>query len=271
MNAEQPIGFFDSGIGGLTVANAVLKALPNERIIYFGDSLHFPYGEKSAKEIQSYSITIANYLLQQNCKCIVIACNTASAAAYKAVKEYIGDKAIVVDVIDPTVYYVKKYLSHIENIGVIATRSTIKSGAYAIGLKEENNKLNVASVATPLLAPMIEEGFVDDNVSKAVIEKYLSNEQLQQVEALVLACTHYPFIKTEIEEFYNNNISVIDTPTVIAEFLKDTLSKKDLLSKSEEPFSAHQFFVSELNQTIEQTAERFFDHQFQLKENNIFK
>ena len=270
MNAEQPIGFFDSGIGGLTVANAVLKALPNERIIYFGDSLHFPYGEKSAHEIQSYSVKIAEYLLEQDCKCIVIACNTASASAYNAVKESVGNRAFVIDVIDPTVYYVKKYLAQIKNIGVIATRGTIKSGAYTKGLEQNCDNLNVISKATPLLAPMVEEGFINDEVSKAVISQYLSDSELQQIEAIVLACTHYPFLKPEIEEYYHHAVEVIDTPTVIAEYLKDKLGSNQLLSQSEEEFSAHQFIVSDLTETIQNNALRFFKHQFTLEERNIF-
>lgn len=270
MTAEQPIGFFDSGIGGFTVANAVLRALPNEKIIYFADSLHFPYGEKSASEIQSYSLKIAEFLLEQQCKCIVIACNSASASSYAKVKEFVGDKALVVDVIDPTVYYVNKYLKDIASIGVIATRRTIQSKAYANGLEVANPNLEVHSLATPLLAPMIEEGFINDEVSQEVIKKYLSHPQLNNIEALILACTHYPFIKTEIEQFYQHKTAVIDTPTVVAEYLKVVLKEKNLLSTTPEKIDAHKFYVSSYNQTIDETSARFFNHQFRIQEKNIF-
>lgn len=270
MTAEQPIGFFDSGIGGLTVANAVLESLPNERIIYFGDSLHFPYGEKTADAIQSYSLKIAEYLLEKNCKCIVIACNSASASAYQYVKEFVGNHAIVIDVIDPTVYYINKYLPQIRNIGVIATRRTIQSEAYKNGLLRANPELNVASMATPLLAPMIEEGFINDEVSKSVINKYLSEEKLKDIESLILACTHYPFIKQEVEDFYDQKLSILDTPTVIAEFLKDVLGKRSLLNSTKQSLQAHEFYVSELNETILDTTKRFFAHKFHIEEKNIF-
>lgn len=271
MNAEQPIGFFDSGIGGLTVANAVLKALPNEKIIYFADNLHFPYGEKSEREIQSYAIQIADFLLSKHCKGIVIACNSASASAYTAVKEFVGNKAFVVDVIDPTIYYVKKYFAAIQNLGIIATRRTINSAAYANQFQQELPNLQVISKATPLLAPMVEEGFVNTDVSKALIEHYLSDENLKPIEAIVLACTHYPFIKTEIEQYYGESVHVLDTPTVVAEFLTDQLQHLQLLSNTLQPFSSHEFYVSELNEVIEETALRFFKHEFQLKEQNIFR
>lgn len=270
MNSEQPIGFFDSGIGGLTVANSVLEALPNEKIVYFADSLHFPYGEKLEEDIQEYSIRIADFLLSKQCKCIVIACNSASASAYKQVKEYVGNRAMVVDVISPTVYYIQKYLHQISTIGVIATRRTIKSKAYKNRILEANSKFVVKSLATPLLAPMVEEGFVNDEVSKAVLSKYLQREELSNIEAIILACTHYPFLKKDIENFYQNKVSVIDTPTVVTAFLKDKLREQNLLSTSKESFDEHEFYASELNETIYKNSDLFFTKQFQLKELNIF-
>lgn len=270
MNSEQPIGFFDSGIGGLTVANSVLEALPNERIVYFADSLHFPYGEKLEEDIQAYSLRIADFLLSKQCKCIVIACNSASASAYNQVKKYVGNRAMVVDVISPTVYYIEKYLNHISTIGVIATRRTIKSQAYKKRILASNASLTVKSLATPLLAPMVEEGFVNDEVSKAVLSKYLHREELSNIEAIILACTHYPFLKQDILAFYENQVAVIDTPTVVTAYLEDKLKEKNLLSKSKESFEEHEFYASELNETIDKNSDIFFTKRFQLNELNIF-
>ena len=129
MNNNQAIGIFDSGIGGLTVASAIQKILPKERIIYFGDTAHLPYGDKSATAIQAYSIKICNLLLQQNCKVIVIACNSASAAAYDLVKTYVGSKAEVINVIDPVVRYVEKEHQK-QKVGLIGTKQTVYSNIY---------------------------------------------------------------------------------------------------------------------------------------------
>jgi len=133
----SPIGIFDSGIGGLTVANAIHKILPNEQLIYFGDTAHFPYGEKSADAIKYYSLRISDFLLKQNCKMIVIACNTASSLAYQVVKQQVGDNAMVVSVIEPVVSSVAALYKH-GRIGVIATKGTIKSDVYAKKLKDLN-------------------------------------------------------------------------------------------------------------------------------------
>ena len=154
MNKTHPIGIFDSGIGGLTVARAIRKQLPNEKIIYFGDTAHLPYGDKSTEAIQSYAIKICNLLLEHQCKVIVIACNSASAAAYALVKAYVGSKAKIINVIDPTVNYISQKYSN-KKVGVIGTRKTINSDVYAHKITAKNNTIEVASLATPLLAPMI--------------------------------------------------------------------------------------------------------------------
>src|SRR6201997_4405924 len=156
LNANQPIGIFDSGIGGLTVANAIAKVLPNEQLIYFGDTAHLPYGDKSPDSIKYYSIRIAQFLLEQNCKAIVIACNTASALAYETVKDFVGGKVPVIDVVNPIVNEIIKD-DKLKHIGVIATKATIKSDIYARKLKHAVKHVEVSSLATPLLASMIEE------------------------------------------------------------------------------------------------------------------
>jgi glutamate racemase len=169
---NKPIGIFDSGIGGLTVAKAIAEALPNETIIYFGDTAHLPYGDKSKESITMYSKRITAFLLAKGCKAIVIACNTASAHAYADLKKAYP-KVPILNVIDPTVdYCLTKYKKG--KIGVIATRGTIKSRIYPRKLNKENPKLEVPQTATPLLAPMIEEGFFNNKISKTIINSYLS-------------------------------------------------------------------------------------------------
>ena len=168
LRSNQPIGIFDSGIGGLTVARAIKDKLPHEKLIYFGDTAHLPYGDKSPDSIKYYSIRIAQFLLDNHCKMIVIACNTASALAYEAVKDFVGKRALVVNVIDPVVEKISKE-KKLKTIGVIATKGTIKSGIHASKIKKANNKQEVYGLATPLLVPMIEEGFFNNKISRSII------------------------------------------------------------------------------------------------------
>jgi glutamate racemase len=160
-NPSAPIGIFDSGIGGLTVAHAITNHLPHESIIYFGDTAHLPYGDKSEAAIQAYSIKIADVLLKRGCKVIVIACNSASSAAYELLKEYVNTQAHVLNVIDPMVDYVATHFQN-KKIGLIGTKRTVQSGIYQKKITESKKGIQLSSLATPLLAPMIEEGYFNN-------------------------------------------------------------------------------------------------------------
>lgn len=157
LSPNQPIGVFDSGVGGLTVAKEIKRLLPNEDLIYFGDTKHLPYGEKSKEAIVEYSTKITNFLLEQNCKAIVIACNTATANALKEVLELVASRVPVIDVINPVAEKVA-YEIH-TNVGVIATKATVNSGLYRKSIRKHNKFIKVDELATPLLVPAIEEGF----------------------------------------------------------------------------------------------------------------
>ncbi len=262
LNSSSPIGVFDSGIGGLTVAKAIADLLPQEQLFYFGDTAHLPYGDKSATSIQAYSIKICNVLLEQNCKAIVIACNSASSAAYDLVKEYVGSRAIVISVIDPVVEYVAaKYTN--DKIGLIGTKQTVSSHTYDSKLAKANPGLELSSLATPLLAPMIEEGFFNNSISHQIIEEYLTNTSLKDVKALILACTHYPLIKKEINAFYNNTIEVIDAPNVLSKVLQQSLKEKGLLHTGER--NKHTFFVSDFTDSFKESTALFFGREVNLK------
>lgn len=267
-NAANAIGIFDSGIGGLTVANAIQKVLPHESIIYFGDTAHLPYGDKSADSIKYYAIRISQFLLKQNCKMIVIACNTASSLAYETVKDFVGGQVPVINVIDPVVETVA-VLKHVQKVGVIGTKGTIKSDIYAHKLKAKNKKLEVASLATPLLAPMVEEGFFNNKISRTIIASYLSSRKLKKINSLILACTHYPLIKPEIEEYYHNKISIIDSAGVVAEHVKKVLKENHLLSTSKKP--KHHFYVSDFTKSFEESTKNFFKTKIHLEEVEMWK
>ncbi len=266
--AEQPIGIFDSGIGGLTVANAIHTLLPNEKLIYFGDTAHMPYGDKSPEAIKYYSLKIGQFLLEQNCKAIVIACNTASSLGFDDLNSMIKGKIPLINVIDPTVDFI---ISHkkLKNIGVIGTKATIKSNVYARKIKEKKSDLNVESLATPLLAPMIEEGFFNNNISKTIINSYLSKTKLKKVDALVLACTHYPLIKKEISEFYERDITILDSGEIVAEYVKKELSKKKLLATKKG--GEHHFYVSDFTPSFEKSTKLFFKEKIHLELMNLWK
>lgn len=262
MQNSDPIGIFDSGIGGLTVAKAVKQALPNERIIYFGDTEHVPYGDKSTAAIQAFSIKICDLLLKSKCKIILIACNSASVAAYELVKEYVSSRAHVLNVIDPMVKYASTNLKD-KKIGLIGTRQTVDSGVYDKRIEEAMNGLKLQSLATPLLVPMIEEGFVFNNISHDIISEYLSNPILSDIEALLLACTHYPLIEKEIVSFYERDIKVVNSADPVAFSLKSLLEEKSLIntdSKEEDVF-----YVSDYTDSFEKSTKMFFGEKIKLK------
>ena len=266
--ASDPIGIFDSGIGGLTVANAIQRVLPKESIIYFGDTTHLPYGDKSADSIKYYAIRISQFLLKHHAKMIVIACNTASSLAYETVKDFVDGQVPVINVIDPVVDIVAAQ-KNLSKVGVIGTKGTIKSDIYAKKLKAKNKKLDVASLATPLLAPMIEEGFFNNKISRSIIGSYLANRKLKKIDSLILACTHYPLIKQEIDEYYSQKINIIDSAGVVADHVKKVLSENKLLATNQKP--KHRFYVSDFTNSFEESTKNFFKTKIQLEEIEMWK
>lgn len=264
---KQPIGIFDSGIGGLTVANAVKELLPREQLIYFGDTAHLPYGDKSEDAIKYYSIRIAQFLLKHKCKTIIIACNTASSIAYSVVKDFVGDQALVINVIDPVVDYVTRQ-KRFKKIGVIGTKGTIRSTIYERKILEKNPTAEVSSLATPLLASMIEEGFFNNNISKTIIHSYLSKPRLKKVDAMILACTHYPLIKPEIKSFYGDKVEIIDSADIVAQYVKTVLTEKGLLNGRKT--GQHHFYVSDYTEAFEKSTKFFFQSKIHLEEANFW-
>jgi glutamate racemase len=262
MHSSHPIGIFDSGIGGLTVAHAVTRLLPHENIIYFGDTAHLPYGDKSAAAIQAYSVKICNLLLQQQCKVILIACNSASAAAYELVREYVGSKARVMNVIDPVIDYLGEHYAN-RTIGLIGTKQTVNSNVYRKKTDALDKGITLRSLATPLLAPMIEEGFFNKSVSQSIINEYLSDETLEGIEALILACTHYPLIKAQINTYYEGRVDVIDSSEIVAKSLQGFLTEHHLLNR--EKGIKRQFFISDYTQSFEASTRIFFGEKVHLE------
>jgi glutamate racemase len=262
IKASQPIGIFDSGIGGMTVAHAVKAILPNEQLVYFGDTAHLPYGDKSTAAIQAYSIKITDVLLQKGCKLILIACNSASAAAFDLVREYTGSRAKVFNVIDPVVDYIREHYDNTK-IGLIGTRQTVTSGTYQRKIDALDQNIECKALATPLLVPMIEESWLRNDISKQIINSYLAHEELSDITSLILGCTHYPLIKSQIEEYYFGKVDILDTAAIVAKSVKAYLEYNHL--QSSKLMGSDHFLVSDLTPNFEATTKLFFGSQVPLE------
>jgi len=266
---DNPIGIFDSGVGGLTVAHALHSVLPHEQMIYYGDTLHLPYGDKSRETIVSYSLGISDFLLKQHCKVILIACNSASSNAYEQVRDHVGERALVMNVIDPVVEQVCSEQSGIRSVGVIGTKATIDSGSYPKRILECCPALQVSSLATPLFVPMIEEGFVFDDISNAIIRSYLSRREIEEIDALILGCTHYPIIRNQISRFFNFEVNVLDTAQIVVRKLQQLLEKNDLLAGKR--IGPDRFLVSDHTPYFGVIASMFFNEKIRLDKENIWQ
>jgi len=267
--AENPIGIFDSGIGGLTVAHAIKEILPEEQLVYFGDTAHLPYGDKASYSIKHYATELSQFLLEKNCKVIVIACHTASSVANEEVKAVVGNRALVINVVDPVIAKLVRQSEQVgKRVGIIGTKGTIKSEVYPNRLKQQDQSIDVRSLATPLLCPMIEEGFIDDRISETVIESYLKQDQLEAINKIVLACTHYPLIKKQIDKYYQGKVEIIDSSEEVAIHLKRLLADQNLLN---EKLSAdHHFYVSDFTPSFEKSTRFFFGEKVKLEKGSIW-
>lgn len=260
---NKPIGIFDSGIGGLTVAHAVSRLLPNETIIYFGDTAHLPYGDKSPSLIHSFVKNITQFLItEQECKSVVIACNTASATSYNYLRDEFKGQIPIINVIDPIVEAISNNPSH-KKIGLIATKTTVESGVYQEKMKRRNPNINMAVLPTPLLAPMIEEGFSKDKISKTVIENYLSNPIFKDIDALILGCTHYVLVKDEINSFFKGKVKLYDSTDILALKMIEIFKKEGILNT--EPKQPNAFFISDYTQSFQDSATRFYGENIKLE------
>ena len=264
--AARPIGIFDSGIGGLTVARALADALPAEKLIYIGDTAHLPYGQKSAAAILEYSTAIAEYLYSCGCKLLVIACNTASAAAYEELRQIWAGRMLVVDVISPLVVDIAA--RGFEKVGVIATKATVRADIYAQKLQALQPNLEVVSLATSLLAQIIEEGFFNNQISASVLHQYLSYPDFEDIDALLLACTHYPLVRKEIEDYFGGRVQVFDSIDTVVAKVKKLLADYEILAENPylcDAYEQYQFLVSDYTAAFQQTTAIFYQKHIPLR------
>ncbi len=254
---DAPIGIFDSGIGGLTVAKAVMETLPGENIIYFGDTARVPYGIKSAETIRSYALEIAGFLIKKKVKMILIACNTVSAAAEDDVVELAGRSGIpVLGVVKAGARAANEVTRNHSQVGVIGTLATINSGTYETALHELDPGISVYSKACPLLVPLAEEGWLDNRVARQTLEIYLDDFRNLKLDALILGCTHYPLFKPLIREVLNDSgVEIVDSAVSIAGMAHRKLGQLDLLNDGQD--GQFECYVSDKPQRFQQLAKLF--------------
>ena len=251
IESSQPIGVFDSGLGGLTILKALQKMLPNEQFIYYGDTAHLPYGDKSAEALISYVEAITQFLHHKNCKMVVVACNSATTVIHQA-KNVPFASSQIVEVISPIVNLIANQAKY-KNIGIIGTRKTISSGMFNLALQKLNPDLSIEAKATPLLVPLIEDGFLEERVLFPVFNRYFAS--FKACELLIPACTHYPIIYQQIEKYFNYRLKVLHTPKIIAETVKDYLEKEDLISSKKQ--DEDEFHLSDITDEFIRESELF--------------
>lgn len=225
-----PIGVFDSGIGGLTVVKALRDLLPAENIFYIGDTARVPYGSKSASTVERYSFEISDLLLAQNSKVIVVACNTASAVALARLQKKLP--VPVIGVIAPGASAAAAATRN-NHVGVIGTRATIKSGAYETELRRRGKDLQIISQACPLLVPLIEEGWLNDEVTDRAIAVYLRPVAEAKIDTLVLGCTHYPLLREALARFLGPGVTLVDSAHNCARAVADLLKEKRIANREQ--------------------------------------
>ena len=245
------IGVFDSGIGGLTVVRAIMDELPEYDMVYFGDTARTPYGTKSSRTVIDYSLENTEFLVRQGAKIIIMACNTASSVAFEALQENFD--LPIFEVISPAV---QRSLAETRKgaIGVIGTRATINSGIYERKIKAQNPDARVFSAPCPLLVPLVEEGWLKKPETRMIVKKYLHPLKVRQIDTLILGCTHYPVLKSIIQEKIGKRVHVISSSTAVAEQVRGFLTSSPDIEAQFSKTGESRFYVSDLTPQFEKTA-----------------
>ncbi len=257
---NRPIGVFDSGIGGLTVAKEIIKTLPHESIIYIGDTARVPYGTRSEEVITKFAKELVSFLLKKKVKALVVACNTISAVALRKIEKL--SPVPVIGVIIPVAMAAAK-ITRKKKVGVIGTQGTINSNTYEKEIKKLDSKIKVISVACPLFVPLAEEGFSESLATKIIAKKYLEQIKSSGVDTLILGCTHYPILDKVIKEIVGSDITLVDSAKPTAEDLRLLLEEKDLLSDGAN--RTIEVFVTDAPQRVYEVASRFFGSELKIK------
>lgn len=249
----QAIGVFDSGIGGLTVVRALMERLPFENIIYFGDTARVPYGIKSVETINRYAQQITEFLLRKDVKLLVVACNTMAAVAYQTIKDL--SPVPVLEVIAASARNAAEETTT-KSIGVIGTPATINSNAYARAIHLLDKDAKIFSQACPLFVPFVEEGLFDHPATRLIAQEYLKPVIAEKIDTLVLGCTHYPLLKSLLQDIVGPKIKLIDSAEAIAHVTADLLNHQNLNNPNHQP-PDYLFYVSDVPYRFQTIGERF--------------
>ena len=249
----RPIGVFDSGLGGLTAVRELFRRLPDESIVYFGDTARLPYGSKSRATVTRFALEIAHFLERHDAKCLLVACNTASSYALGALERRL--EIPVVGVIEPAVRAALA-ASPRGRIGVIGTLGTVASGAYAAAIEKSLPGARVVQRACPLFVPLIEEGWIAHPVTRQVAEEYLRDLRAEGLDSLILGCTHYPLLAPMIAELMGPGVRLVDSGAEAARAVSELLEARSMLSAGP---PAHRFFLSDEPRNFQRIAESFLD------------
>lgn len=244
IDKKSPIGVFDSGVGGLTVVREIMRQLPNERIVYFGDTARVPYGSKSEETVTRYSQQIVRFLRTHDIKMLVVACNTASAYALPHIEKELDIPAI--GVVKPGAKVASEMTKN-GRIGVIATEGTVESHLYDRYIKELNEKVTIYSKACPLFAPLVEEGLLNDPVTDEIAGRYLAELKDNDIDTLILGCTHYPLLRSTIGRIMGEGVNLVNPAYETAKELERVLTEKNLLNDERPALgeNPYRFFVSD--------------------------
>ena len=251
--SNLPIGVFDSGIGGLTVVEEIIKVLPHESLVYFGDTARLPYGTKSKDVVTKYSIQISNFLIKKRVKIIVVACNTSSSNALPELRKRFN--VPIIGVIEPAVKQALK-VTKSGRIGVSGTEATIKSNAYQNLLRKYSSRISVYSQACPLFVSLVEEGWINKPVTLTVAKEYLSGLKRDRIDTLILGCTHYPLIKNVISAVLGKNVVILDSAKATANEVQSLLDKTKLNSLKCNKVK-YEFYVSDAPEKFIKLGRKF--------------
>ncbi len=255
----RPIGVFDSGVGGLTVVKQVMKVMPHENIVYFGDTARVPYGSKSKDAVTKYSLQNVRFLKTKNVKAIIVACNTASSNSLSAMRDATDTPifGVVVPGVEAAVHATKN-----NRVGIIGTAATIRSGAYETLIRKQNPNIEVFSKACPLFVPLAEEGWTDNEIARLTAQNYLAEIVAQGIDTVVLGCTHYPLLKRCIGTAVGDSIKLVDPAKATAQQVKTFLAERNG-QNTENKEGVRRFYLSDTTNTFAFLCQKALKYPYQ--------